>query len=201
MRWTESYRSRITTAEQALQAVKSGDHVWVHAGCANPEVLTAAMVARAGELTGVEVVHLLTFGKADYANAEYAGAFRHRSVFTGHNVRAAVNEGRADYVPVFLSEIPRLITSGLLPVDVALIQVGPPDEHGFCSFGVGVECTKAAAENAKAVIALVNSRMPRALGDSFIHVSKLTHVVETDRPIIELPGAGLVGTSKPTTTN
>ena len=193
MRWTESYRSRITTAEQALQAVKSGDHVWVHAGCANPEVLTAAMVARAGELTGVEVVHLLTFGKADYANAEYAGAFRHRSVFTGHNVRAAVNEGRADYVPVFLSEIPRLITSGLLPVDVALIQVGPPDEHGFCSFGVGVECTKAAAENAKAVIALVNSRMPRALGDSFIHVSKLTHVVETDRPIIELPGAGLVG--------
>ncbi len=96
-------------------------------------------------------------------------------------------------MPVFLSEIPRLITTGLLPVDVALIHVSPPDEHGFCSFGVGVECTKAAAESAKIVIALVNTRMPRSLGDSFIHVSKLTHVVETDAPIVELPGAGQVG--------
>jgi acetyl-CoA hydrolase len=107
-------------------------------------------------------------------------------------VREAVNDGRADFVPVFLSEIPRLIRTGLLPVDVALVHVSPPDEHGFCSFGVGVECTKAAAEQARTVIGLVNRRMPRSLGDSFIPASRLTHVVEVDRPIVELPGSGTI---------
>jgi acetyl-CoA hydrolase len=114
-------------------------------------------------------------------------------LFTGQNVRQAVNEGRADYVPIYLSEIPRLIASRELPVEVALIHVSPPDEHGFCSYGVGVECTKAAAEVARSVIAVVNRRMPRSLGDSFIHVSRLTHVVEVDRPVVELPQAGPVG--------
>jgi 4-hydroxybutyrate CoA-transferase len=108
-------------------------------------------------------------------------------------VREAVNDGRADFVPVHLSEIPDLVRSGDLAVDVALIHVSRPDEHGFCSYGVGVECTKAAAERARTVIALVNRRMPRSLGDSFIHASRLTHVVEADRPIRELPGAGRVG--------
>ena len=195
MNWAESYRRRVTTAGEAVKAIRSHDHVWVHPGCSNPEELVRAMVGRAGELEGVEVSHLLTFGCADYVDPRYAKSFRHRSLFTGANVRQAVNEGRADFVPAHLSEIPRLIDSGALPVDVALIQVSPPDEHGFCSYGVGVECTKAAAEKARTVIALVNRRMPRSLGDSFIHASRLAHVVEVDRPLLELAGAGRVGES------
>jgi 4-hydroxybutyrate CoA-transferase len=191
--WAETYRRRVTTAEEAVRAIRSGDHVWIHAGCNNPEELVRAMVARADELRDVEVAHLLTFGCADHVDPRYAGSFRHRALFIGPNVRRAVNEGRADWVPVFLSEIPRLITSGALPVDVALIHIAPPDEHGFCSYGVGVECTKAAAERAKTVIALVNRQMPRSLGDAFIHVSRLSHVVEIDRPVIELPQATEVG--------
>jgi 4-hydroxybutyrate CoA-transferase len=190
MSWPETYRGRVTSAEEAVRSIPSGGHVWIHAGCNNPEELVRAMVARAGELTGVTVSHLMTFGCADYVDARYARSFRHRALFVGANVREAVNDGRADYVPVFLSEIPRLIATGDLPVDVALIHVSPPDEHGFCSYGVGVECTKAAAERASTVVALVNRRMPRSLGDSFIHVSRLAHVVEVDRPVLELPTAG-----------
>lgn len=193
MQWTEAYRSKVVSAEQALQAVRSGDHVWIHAGCNNPEELVRAMVARAEELRGVEVTHLMTFGCADYVQPRYADSFRHRSLFTGSNVRQAVNEGRGDFVPVHLSEIPRLIATGDIPVDVALVHVSPPDEHGFCSYGVGVECTKAAAEKARSVIALVNRRMPRSLGDSFIHVSRLAQVVEADRPVLELPQSQGVG--------
>jgi 4-hydroxybutyrate CoA-transferase len=192
MSWAETYRSRVTSAADAVKAIPSGGHVWIHAGCNNPEELVRAMVDRAPELRDVTVSHLMTFGCADYAASRYAGSFRHRGLFVGSNVREAVNDGRADYVPVFLSEIPRLIADGTLPVDVALIQVSPPDEHGFCSFGVGVECTKAAAEKAKTVVALVNRRMPRSLGDSFIHATRLTHVVEVDRPVLELPGDGRV---------
>jgi 4-hydroxybutyrate CoA-transferase len=193
VQWQELYRRRVTGAEEAVGSVQSGDHVWIHAGCNNPEELIVALVARAGELENVEVSHLLTFGRADYADPEYSGSFRHRALFTGPNVRAAVNEGRADFVPVHLSLVPRLIYAGLLKVDVALIHISPPDEHGFCSFGVGVECTKAAAERARTVIALVNRQMPRSLGDSFIHVQKLTHVVEVDRLPLELPRSGEIG--------
>jgi acetyl-CoA hydrolase len=193
VRWTGTYRAQVTTAEEAVRCIASGDSVWIHAGCANPEELTRAMVGRAGELRDVEVTHLLTFGPADYVEPQHAASFRHRALFTGPNARQAINEGRADWVPVFLSEIPTLIKSGMIKVDVALIHVSPPDEHGFCSYGVGVECTKAAAEVARKVVALVNAQMPRSLGDAFIHVSKLTHVVEVDRPVIELPMAGQIG--------
>jgi len=191
--WVDVYRKRVTTAEEAVKAIRSGDHVWIHGGCNNPEELIRAMVLRAGELDNVEVIHILTFGRADYVEAKYQRSFRHRALFTGHNVRQAVNDGRADFVPVHLSMIPRLLSEGILPVDVAIIHISPPDEHGFCSFGVGIECTKAAAERARTVIALVNKQMPRALGDAFIHVSKLTHVVEVDRPILELPQATEIG--------
>jgi 4-hydroxybutyrate CoA-transferase len=191
--WSETYRRRVTSAEEAVKTIRSGHYVWVHAGCNNPEELLLAMVGRADELEGVEVSHLLTFGRADYVEPRYAKSFRHRALFTGGNVREAVNDGRADYVPIFLSEVPELIRTGGLPIDVALVQLSPPDEHGFCSYGVGVECTKAAAERASVVLALVNRQMPRALGDAFIHVSKLTHVVEVDRPLRELPEAGQVG--------
>jgi 4-hydroxybutyrate CoA-transferase len=193
MSWSESYRGKVTSAEEAVKVVRGGDHVWLHAGCNNPEELLKAMVGRAGELRDVEVTHLLTFGAADHVDPLYAASFRHRALFTGHNVRRAVNEGRADWVPVFLSEIPGLVRSRTIPVDVAFIHISPPDEHGFCSYGTGVECTKAASESARAVVALVNRQMPRSLGDAFIHVSRLTHVVEIDRPVIELPMVTEIG--------
>jgi acetyl-CoA hydrolase len=193
MAWMTSYRQKVKPAAEAVRCVQSGDHVWLHAGCNNPEELVKALVGRADELRDVEVSHLLTFGAADHADPRYAQSFRHRSLFTGPNVRQAVNEGRADWVPVFLSEIPALIRSRALRLDVAFIHISPPDEHGFCSYGVGVECTKAAAEAARTVVALVNRQMPRSLGDAFIHVSRLTHVVEIDRPILELPQVTQVG--------
>jgi 4-hydroxybutyrate CoA-transferase len=187
MTWIEIYRQRVTTAEEAVKEIRSGDRVWVHPGCNTPLKLIDAMVARAPELENVEVDHIMTLGNAPYADPGMEKHFRHRALFVGSNVRDAVNEGRADFVPIHLHEIPGLITSGRLIVDVALIHISQPDEHGFCSFGVGVDATKAAAEHARTVIALVNQQMPRALGDSFIHVSKLTHVVEVDEPVIELP--------------
>ncbi|HEX7077410.1 MAG TPA: acetyl-CoA hydrolase/transferase C-terminal domain-containing protein [Candidatus Eisenbacteria bacterium] len=174
-------------AARALETVKSGDTVYVHPGCAVPQRLLDALVARAPQLEDVRVIHLMTLGRADYVKPGMERHFRHVALFTGKNVRDAINEGRADYVPVFLSEIPRLFTSGRIPVDVALIHVSPPDEHGFCSFGVGVESTKAAAEAARYVVAQVNPNMPRVLGDNFIHVRKITAFVETDDPLVELP--------------
>jgi acetyl-CoA hydrolase len=186
VRWSETYRSKVTTAEEAVKLIRSGQQVWIHAGCNNPEELVKAMVARAPELRDVTVSHLLTFGYAEHADPKYAASFRHRALFVGANVREAVNAGNADFVPVFLGEVPRLIESGDLPVDVALVHLSEPDEHGFCSYGVGVECTKAAAERASVVLALVNRQMPRSLGDSFIHVSRLTRVVEVDRMPVEL---------------
>jgi len=187
--WVDLYRRRVTSPAEAVKAISSGQHVWIHGGCNNPVELIEALVARSSELEHVELVHILTFGKAPYTDPAYEGSFRHRALFTGHNVRQAVREGRADFVPVHLSMVQRLLTDGHIPADVALIHISPPDEHGFCSFGVGVEVTKGAAERARTVIALVNKQMPRALGDAFIHVSRLTHVVEVDRPVFELPQA------------
>ena len=181
------FHDKLVTAEQALSAVCSGDTVYVHAGCAAPQRLLDALVARRESLEDVRVVHLMCLGRADYVKPGMERHFRHVGLFTGRNVRDAINEGRADYVPVFLSEIPRLFRSHRLPLDVALIHVSPPDEHGFCSFGVGVECTQAAAEMARIVIAQVNPNMPRVLGDNFIHVRKVTAFVEADDPLLELP--------------
>jgi len=185
--WTDTYRSKVVTAEKALEGVRSGNRVYIHPGAAEPETLVRALVGRAPELSGVEVIHLLTLGEAGYVKPGLEASFRHVAMFVGGNVREAVRQGRADYIPVSLSEIPALFTSGLLPIDVCLIQVSPPDEHGFCSFGVGVDCTKTAADVARLVIAEVNTEMPRTLGDSFIHVSKLDHIVECRRPVLQLP--------------
>ncbi len=189
MKWVDIYRSRRTSAAEAVKDIRSGDRVWVHPGCNTPVKLLEAMVERAPELEDVEVVHILTLAPAPYVEPGMERHFRHRALFTGGNVRQAVNEGRADFVPIHLHEVPSLITGGLMPVDVALVHLSPPDEHGFCSFGVGVDATKSAVENASTVIALINQQMPRSLGDSFVHVSKLTHVVEVDDAIIEHPMA------------
>jgi len=184
--WTNAFREKLTTAERAVERVSSGDRVYVHPGCAEPETLVSALLKRAGQLANVEIVHLLTLGKADYVKPEYRGRFRHNALFIGSNVREAVTEGRADYTPVFLCEIERLFTSGQLPLDGALVQLSPPDEHGYMSLGVGVDCTLTAARCARYVIAEVNDRMPRALGDSFLHVTKVSAIVETSHPLAEL---------------
>ncbi|RCK75869.1 MAG: 4-hydroxybutyrate coenzyme A transferase [Ignavibacteriae bacterium] len=187
MRWLEKFKSKIKTLQEAVSLIQSGDRVYVHPGCATPELLVEAMVDRGNALKNVEVIHILTLGKTRYVEPQYEGHFRHNALFIGKNVRSAVHDGRADWTPVFLSEIPHLFHSKKLPIDVALIHISPPDEHGFCSFGVGVDCTKAATEVAKKIIAQINPKMPRALGDSFIHVDKLTACVEVDTPIKELP--------------
>lgn len=189
MKWQDIYRSRVLPPREAVGAIKSGDRVWIHPGCCTPKILVDAMVERAPELENVEVVHILTLAEAPYVDEGMEKHFRHRALFTGGNVRRAVNEGRADFVPIHLHEVSQLITRNILPVDVALIHVSPPDEHGFCSYGAGVDATKTAVEKASTVIALVNQQMPRTLGNSFVHVSRLTHIVEADEALLELPMA------------
>jgi acetyl-CoA hydrolase len=181
------FERKFVGAEEAVSVIRSGDHVWIHPGCAVPEILVDAMVARYEELENVQVSALLGVGEAAYVRPEMEGHFRHNAFFIGKNVRSAVWEGRADFTPVFLSEIPALLLSGRPPIDVALVQVSPPDEHGFCSLGVGVDCTKAAVEAAKITIAQVNPNMPRTLGDSFVHLSRIDYCVEADVPLKELP--------------
>ncbi len=189
MSWTDIYRSRVTTAAKAVGDIQSGHRVWIHPGCCTPKPLVDAMVGRADELRDVEVAHILTLAAAPYVDQGMEKSFRHTALFAGGNVRAAVNAGRADFVPIHLHEISELILSGIMPIDVCLIQLSPPDEHGFCSYGAGVDATKTAVEHASVVIAMVNQKMPRTLGDSFVHISKLTHIVEADEPLLELPMA------------
>jgi acetyl-CoA hydrolase len=193
--WHEQYRAKVVSAAQALARVKSGDRVTLSGNAGVPLALLDALVARAGELRDVEVMSLLTLGDAPWARPEHARAFRTNALFIGENLRAAVNEGRADYTPVFLSEIPRLFRERA-PIDVALVQVSPPDEHGFCSFGVSVDVVKPAALLARTVIAEVNARCPRTLGDAFIHVSRLAAVVEVDAPLPELKAHPIDGVSR-----
>jgi 4-hydroxybutyrate CoA-transferase len=179
------YKHKFVTADEAVRVIKSGDRVYIHPGCAFPEVLVDAMARRKDELYDVEVCHLLGVGNVAYAKPEMAGHFRHNAYFIGQNVRNEVKEGRADFTPIFLSEVPWLIKSR--KVDVALIQVSPPDKTGFCSFGSGVDTTKAATEVARCIIAQVNPNAPRVYGDSFIHISKIDYCVEVNVPLNELP--------------
>jgi acyl-CoA hydrolase len=183
--------SRTVSAADAVALVKSGDRVFVHSVAAAPRALIDALTARAGELRVVEIVMLHTEGPAPYAAPELEKSFRVNALFVGPNVRRAVNEGRADYLPVFLSEVPRLFRTGILPLDVALVQVSPPDRHGFCSLGVSVDVTRAAIQTAKLVIAQVNRRMPRTHGDGLIHVDQIHRMVEADDELHELPVATL----------
>jgi 4-hydroxybutyrate CoA-transferase len=176
--WMQLYQSKLTTAEKAVGAIQSGMRLFLTGNCSVPQRVMAALVEHAPRFNPpIEIVQVLTVGSADYVAPGMEKYIRVNTLFISANVRQAVNEGRADFTPCFLSEIPGLFRSRVLPLDVALIQVSPPDEHGFCSFGVEVGVTKTAAETAKIVIAEVNDRMPRTLGDSFVHVSKLTHIV------------------------
>ena len=182
------YHSKLCSADVAVQAIKSHNRVFMTGNCSVPKELLGALVRRAPELEDVEIVQVLTIGPADYVAPEMQGHIRVNSLFISHNVRKAVNEGRADFTPIFLSQIPQALRDPkLLRPDVAMIHCSPPDEHGFCTFGVEVGLTKPAAESARIVIAEVNDRMPRTLGDSFIHVSRLTHIVPVSYPIVEVP--------------
>jgi len=182
------YSDKLVSAEQAVRAIQSNSRVYLGGGAGVPQVLELAMVGHAAELRDVEVVSVLTFAGGNYLKEEYASSFRHRALFVGANARDAVNAGRADYVPVFLSDAPRLFKDGFLPVDVALIQVSPPDTHGFCSYGIEVGVTKPAAESSKHIIAEINPNMPRVLGDSFIHLSRIDQIVEVDYRLPEAVG-------------
>jgi 4-hydroxybutyrate CoA-transferase len=187
MRWLETYESRVTTAEEAVKAVVSGNRIFLTGNCSVPQKLLEALVARAPELEDVEICHALTTGSTDYVAPEMEGHVRANSLFIGPNVRQAVQEGRADFTPVLLSEFTQLFKQGILPVDVAFVHLSPPDEHGFCSYGIETGLSKSPAEAARVIVAEVNEHMPRCLGDSFIHVSHLDHVVPVDYPLVELP--------------
>jgi 4-hydroxybutyrate CoA-transferase len=176
---------RIVSVEEAVKAVNSHDRVFVHTAAAAPLELVRALSARAPELRGVEFVHLHTEGPAPYADASLSESFSTRALFVGGNVRSAVASGSADYVPVFLSEVPRLFRDRILPLDVALVHVSPPDRHGFCSLGVSVAASQAAVQSARLVIAQVNPQMPRTHGDGLIASSKIDLAVEVDVPLPE----------------
>ena len=183
-RWQDRYADKVTTAERAVASVRHGQRVFIGSGAGEPQVLVEALSARS-DLADTEVVHILTLGVATYAEARFGSQFRHNAYFIGPNVRAAVAEGRADYTPVFLSEIPRLFLSGRVVIDVALIAVSEPDEHGYCSYGVSTDIVKSAAQCARVVIAEVNSEMPRVLGDCFIHIRDIDMLVASDRSVLE----------------
>ena len=187
--WKEIYKNELVTAEASVKKVKSGQRVFIGSGAAEPQLLVKALAARGPDLADTQIVHILTLGVAPYADPKLKDGFRHNALFIGPNVRDAVAEGRADFTPIFLSEVPRLFRHGKLPIDVALIQVSPPDEHGYCSYGVSVDVTKAAAESARYVVAEVNHNMPRTLGDSFIHTNHIHAFVDSSMPILEAPAS------------
>jgi acyl-CoA hydrolase len=183
---------QIVTAAEAVAGIRSGQQLFVHGGAATPSVLLDALVARAPELRDVGMIHIHTEGPAPHLAPEVAESFRHRALFIGANARAAVNDGRADYIPVFLSDIPELFTTGIQPLDVVLINVSPPDAHGYCSLGTSVDAALSAIHAADVVIAQINTSMPRTLGDSFVHVDQIDLAVPVDQPPHEhvLPEVG-----------
>ncbi len=182
--WRSRYASKIATAEKAVATVGAGNRVFIGSGAGEPQTLVEALSARE-DLTDTEIVHILTLGVATYAEPRFGSRFRHNAYFIGPNVREAVNEGRADYTPIFLSEIPRLFRSKRIVIDVAMIEVSPPDRFGNCSYGVSTDIVKSAAESAHCVVAEVNEQMPRVNGDCFIRANAIDLMVPSDRRILE----------------
>jgi acyl-CoA hydrolase len=172
--------------EEAVKLIKSGDRVFIHSACAAPRALIEAMVNRSSELSDVEIVQLHTEGGAPYSNKGMESSFRVNALFIGSNVRNAINEGRGDYIPIFLSEVPILFRSRRMPLDVALVQVSPPDKHGYCSLGISVDVSRAAVEVADIVIAQINNQMPRTHGDGLVHVSRFTAMIESNEALPEI---------------
>ncbi len=187
MNWKAHYERNRKSATEAVAAIESGQKVFVGSNGAEPQTLVDAMTDRKQPLSDIEIIHILTLGMAPYSEARFEKNFRHNAFFIGANVRDAVNACRADYTPIFLSELPALFSNGQIPLDYALVMVSPPDAHGYCSLGISVDVVKAATSNAKHVIAEVNRQMPRTLGDSFLHVSQIDSFVESDVPLLEAP--------------
>jgi len=190
MNWESIFRRRSTDVDTALKNIQSGNRVYMAGGAGVPKELITGLIRRAPDIRDVELTHILTFAEAPYVEPQFQESIRVNALFIGANVRQAVQAGLADFTPVFLSEIPGLFRNGSLPLDVALISVSTPDDHGFCSFGVEVGTTKPAAESARIIIAEVNRQMPRTLGDSFIHVGRLHHIIEVNYPLPEAPQGG-----------
>jgi acyl-CoA hydrolase len=184
--------AKYTTAEEAVKVIKSNDRVFIHSVAMAPEILINAMVARSNELKNVTIVHLHTEAPAPYTEAQYEGIFNLDSFFLGKNARKATQEGRADYIPVFLSEIPKLIRKNIVPIDVALMQVSPPDKHGYVSLGSSVDASLAAVQKAKIVIAQVNPRVPRSLGDACVHQSRFDIFVEKETELHQAPASRFI---------
>jgi 4-hydroxybutyrate CoA-transferase len=195
MSWKAEYQKKLTTAAEAVKAIKSGNRVVVGHAYGQPQHLVNAMVANKDAYEDVEIIHMVSLSPAPYCRQEMWKHFIHNSFFVGVNSREAVNEGRAKYTPCFFHELPRLFTNGILPVDVTMCQLSPPDDQGNCSFGISVDYTKPAVEASKITIAQINELMPRTLGDSFVHVSKLDYIVEYNEPLLEL-GREKTGTTE-----
>lgn len=183
--WQDRYRSMVSSARKALRKVRSGQRVFIGTGCGEPTVLVEALAARAGEVADVEILQLFTKGDASYAQRQFADSFRLNSFFIGQNVRPMIQQGLGSYTPMLLSNIPQLFNSGQLPIDVALVQVSPPDEHGMVSLGISVDIVKSAIDNASLIIAQVNPQMPRTMGDSLVNISDLDLLVPVDLPLLE----------------
>ena len=196
MSWTDQYKQKVVTPAEAVKAVKSGDRIFLTGNCSVPSTILSALVDRAPDLQDVEICQALTIGSADYVRPEMEGHLRVNTMFISHNIREAVQNGRADFTPVMLSEFPLLFKNKLLPLNVAFVHLSPPDPHGYCSYGLEVGLSKSPAESADIIIAEVNEQMPRTLGDSFIHVSAIDYIVPVDYPLPELP----MGDGKPSDT-
>lgn len=186
MTWLDQYREKLRSADEAVQFIKSGDRLYYGGNAAIPMALVRALAKRYEELEHVQLSHVLLLGEDPLSRPEMEGHFRHNSLFVGPADRDAVNAGRADYMPIFLFQIPRLFEEGIVPLDVAMVMVSPPDEHGFMSFGVETLATRTACANAEKVVVQVNELMPRVLGDSFIHVSRVDAIVEATEKLPEL---------------
>jgi acyl-CoA hydrolase len=176
-----------TSGEKAVECIKPGHRVFLHGGAATPHYLIEKLLERAQDLWNVELLSISTQGTALFADKKYKDNFRINSLFVSPNVRQAVNDGRGDYIPIFLSEIPNLFRKNILPLDVALVQVSPPDKHGFCSLGVSVDVAGWAVKTAKHVVAQINPRMPRTLGDGLVHINSFHDVVYAERELPEVP--------------
>lgn len=185
--WREIWKDKIVPAKAAISRIKPGNRVFVGSACGEPQELVRALVDSGDGAEDTEVLNVLTMGVAPYTDPKYSERFRANAFFIGNSVRDAVGQVRADYTPIFFSQIPEMFKSGRVPIDVALIMVSPPDEHGFCSLGVSVDMTRAAAASAKVVVAQVNSYMPRTLGNSFVHVNDIHYLVEHNEPLLEWP--------------
>lgn len=187
MDWKTAYQSKITTAEEAVKIIKSGDNIFLTGNCSVPKQLLSALVDYAPNIKDVTIYQSLSITDCDYTSPELDGHLRVNTLFISSNVRKAVNEGRADFTPVHLSELPLLFKKGIIPLDVAFVHLSPPDSHGYCTFGIESGLTKSAAESAKIMIAEINEQMPRMLGDTFIHVKDIDYIIPVNYPNDELP--------------